>query len=304
MMHLRLYENYRFLLYAPFYAAQATGAYAAEGVEVEMTPSPGVGRAEADLLQGAVDVIWAGPMRVMKHHDLHPDSPLVCFAEIVCRDPFSIVGSRPAPNFRLPDLAKLRFASVSEVPTPWLCLQQDLRAAGVDPDSIDRIADRGMGENLGALARGEIDAIQLFEPFVEEAVAAGTGHLWYAASSRGRTSYTAFVTTRQRLQQIPDALGAMVRAIHRTQQWLITASAEDIAAAIGSFFPEVARPVLVGALARYQAQRVWGENPVLPPGGFDQLQKSLLSGGFIARPAAFEACVDNRLAKAALAIPA
>jgi hypothetical protein len=33
-MHLRLYENYGFVLYAPFYAAHAIGAYAAEGLTV------------------------------------------------------------------------------------------------------------------------------------------------------------------------------------------------------------------------------------------------------------------------------
>ena len=139
-MHLRLYENYRFVLYAPFYAAHAIGAYAAEGLEVELSPSPGMGRAEQALLDGAVDVIWAGPMRVMKHHDDNPGSPLVCFAEVVCRDPFSIVGRRPNPDFRLADLAAMRFATVSEVPTPWFCLQEDLRQAGIDPrNGISRL---------------------------------------------------------------------------------------------------------------------------------------------------------------------
>ena len=119
-MRVRLYENYRFVLYAPFYAAHSIGAYAAEGLEVELSPSPGVGKAEQALLDGTVDVLWAGPMRVIKHHDDHPGSPLVCFAEIVCRDPFSIVGRYPSPGFRLTDLVGLRFATVSEVPTPWL----------------------------------------------------------------------------------------------------------------------------------------------------------------------------------------
>src|SRR6266568_4791363 len=153
-MRLRLYENYRFVLYAPFYAAHAIGAYAAEGLEVEMSPSPGMGRAEQDLLDGAVDVIWAGPMRVMKHHDMHPGSPLVCFAEVVCRDPFSLVGGRVNADFRLADLADMRFATVSEVPTPWLCLQHDLRQAGLDPAGLDRIADRNMADNLRALRAG------------------------------------------------------------------------------------------------------------------------------------------------------
>jgi NitT/TauT family transport system substrate-binding protein len=295
-MRLRLYENHRFVLYAPFYAAHAIGAYAAEGLTVELLPSPGVGLAEQALLDGSVDVIWAGPMRVIKHHDENPGSPLVCFAEVVCRDPFSIVGRYPNPDFRLADLAQMRIATVSEVPTPWLCLQEDLRQAGIDPARLDRVGDRSMPENLSALSERRIEAAQFFEPVVEQALASGAGHLWYAASTRGRTTYTAFVTTRDRLVDDAEPLLRMVRAIQRTQEWLHTSSAPEIAAAISGFFPVLDHGVLTAALARYQSQSVWGRDPVLPEDGFDRLQRGLVSGGFIRRPAAYAACVDNRLA--------
>ena len=300
MMRLRLYENYRFLLYAPFYAAHATGAYGAEGVEVDLLPSPGAGRAEAALIDGMADVMWAGPMRVIKHHDANPSSPLVCFAEIVCRDPFSLVGRDPNPGFSLADLARMRFATVSEVPTPWLCLQQDLREAGLEPDRLDRIGDRSMAENLAALRAGELDAVQLFEPVLEEALASGGGHLWHAASSRGRTTYTAFVTTRDRLVRDAEPLLAMVRAIHRTQIWLHANRASTIAAAIASYFPALDRDVLTGALARYQAQGVWGGDPVLHEAGFERLRRGLMSSGFVTRCVAFADCVDNSLARQAI----
>ena len=295
-MRLRLYENYRFVLYAPFYAAHAIGAYLAEGLTVELLASPGMGLAEQALLDGAVEVLWAGPMRVMKHHDTNPGSALVCFAEIVCRDPFSIVGRRPNPDFCLADLASMRFATVSEVATPWLCLQEDLRQVGVHPERLDRITDHSMRDNLAALRESRIEAAQFFEPYVEEALASEIGHLWYAASNRGRTTYTAFVTTRDRLVGAPEPLLRMVRAIYRTQQWVYTQPAEEIATAITSFFPTLDRGVLTGALARYQAQRVWGRDPVLPEDGFDRLRRGLVSGGFIDQPIAYEACVDNRLA--------
>jgi hypothetical protein len=35
----------------------------------------------------------------------------------------------------------MRVATVSEVLTPWLCLQEDLRQAGIDPVRLDRVAD-------------------------------------------------------------------------------------------------------------------------------------------------------------------
>ncbi len=299
-MRLRLYENYRFVLYAPFYLAHATGAYAAHGLDVELLPSPGAGLAEAALIRGEADVIWAGPMRVMKHHDDNRDSPLVCFAEIVCRDPFSIVGNRSNPDFRLADLARMRFATVSEVPTPWLCLQHDLRLEGLDPNRLDRVADRSMTDNLAALRDGGIAAAQFFEPVVETALSSGAGHLLYAASTRGRTTYTAFVTMRDRLQRNPEPLRRMVRAIHLAQQRVHSQPPQEVAAAIADFFPLLDRAVLTGAIARYQTQEVWGRDPVLPEDGFARLGSSLASGGFIRHPPSYGQCVDNSLAVAAL----
>lgn len=296
-IRLRLYENYRFVLYAPFYAAHATGAYAAEGLDVELLPSPGPGRAEAALAAagGEVDVIWMGPIRLMKHHDDNPGSPLVAFAEVVCRDPFSLVGARPNPDFRLAELAGLRFASTSEVPTPWLCLEEDLRRSGVDPSRLDRVIGRSMAENVAALADGSLDVAQLFEPFVEAAVAGGA-HVWLPASARGRTSYTVFVTNRERLAADPEPFRRMTRAIYKTQRWVAGHSPEAIADAIAGYFPALDRGVLTRALARYQGQGVWGRDPVLPEEGFDRLRRALLGSGFLKRAVPLAECVDNRLA--------
>jgi NitT/TauT family transport system substrate-binding protein len=296
---LRLYENYRFVLYAPFYAAHATGAYEAEGVAVDLLPSPGPGRAEAALTAGEADVLWMGPIRVMKHHDENPGSPLVEFAEVVCRDPFSLVGGRANPDFRLAELAGLRFASTSEVPTPWLCLEQDLRDAGIDPARLDRIIGRGMVENVAALRDGRLDVAQLFEPYVEQAVAAGA-HVWLPASARGRTSYTVFVTTRGRLAADPEPFARMARAMYRTQRWLAAASPEAIATAIAGYFPALDGGVLSRALARYQAQGVWAADPVLSEEGFNRLRRGLLGCGFLKREVPFAECADNRLAREAV----
>jgi NitT/TauT family transport system substrate-binding protein len=300
-MRLRLFENFRFLLYAPFYAAHATGAYEAEGLDVELLPSPGPGHAEAALLAGEVEVIWAGPMRVIRHHDANPGSPLVCFAEVICRDPFTLVGRNPKTEFRLADLAHLRFASVSEVPTPWFCLQEDIRQAGIDPERLERVADKPMAENVAALRAGRIDAAVLFEPFVEEAVSAGIGHIWHQASGRGRTSYTAFITTRGHLVHERERLLRMTRAIARAEKWINAAAPGEIAGAIGSFFPDLDRAAMTRALARYAGQGVWGKDPVLPEEGFARLRRGMVSSRLISGEPSFADCVDNSLAEDAVA---
>jgi len=300
LLPLRLFENYRFVLYAPFYAAHAIGAYDQEGLAVELLPSPGPGRAEAALIAGEADVMWMGPIRIMKEHERDPASPLTAFAEIVCRDPFSLVGGTPNPGFRLGDLLGKRFASTAEVPTPWLCLEGDLRDEGIDPARLDRVFDRTMAENVAGLHSRRIDVAQLFEPFVEQAVAAG-GHVWRQSSARGRTSYTVFATLRDRLAADPEPFRRMTRAIYRTQKWVAAHSPAELAATIASYFPTLDRDVLTGSLARYKAQGVWGTDPILPEEGFMRLQRALLATGYLSHSVPFADCIDNRLAEAAIA---
>ena len=298
---ITLQESLRAVFYAPFYAALAKGAFAAEGVEIGFASSPRPQDAALRLIDGTVDVCWGGPMRVMQAYQAKPDCDLVHFAEVVTRDPFLLVGRGPRPDFRLPELAKLRLATVSEVPTPWLCLQEDLRRAGVDPTVVPRIADRTMAQNVAALKQGTVDVIQVFEPYVSELLAQGAGAVWYAAAGRGPTSYTTFYTRRALLQARRDELHRMVRAIHRTQKWVRRVDGKAIAAAIAGYFPELAPALLVAACERYLGLGIWGATPVLPRQGYDRLLAGLVSGGFVSPGTPFEVAVDNSLATAVLA---
>ena len=64
-------------------------------------------------------------------------------------------------------------------------------------EAIRLAPDRSMVENLAALGRGELDAAQVFQPFAEAAVETGGAQIWYAAASRGPTSYTTFYAPRR-----------------------------------------------------------------------------------------------------------
>jgi NitT/TauT family transport system substrate-binding protein len=296
-MTITLQESLRGLFYAPFYAALELGAYSREGLTVNFVSAPEPSQAPDGLFDGSVDVAWGGPMRVMQIYDRRGDCDLVCFAEVVTRDPFFLIGREPRPDFRLAELNGQRIAIVSEVPTPWLCLQEDLRRAGLDPDTLPRITDQSMADNAAALRRGELDVVQLFQPFAEELIAAGDGHIWYAAATRGPTSYTSFYARRSVLAGQRDELKKMVRGLYRTQKWLHSNPPEELAAAVQSFFPSAEPSLLRAAVARYHALGIWGRNPILPCAGYERLRASLVSAGFVQYAAPFEQTVDNSLAE-------
>jgi NitT/TauT family transport system substrate-binding protein len=300
-MAITLQESLRGLFYAPFYVALARDAYTAEGVEVEFVSSPRPGDAARNVMDGVVDVCWGGPMRVMQAYHQMPNCDLVSFAEVVTRDPFLLIGREPRPEFALRDLLGLRVATVSEVPTPWMCLQEDLRRAGIVPSRLTRVADGSMADNVAALRRGEVDVVQVFEPFASTLLEDGAGHVWYAQASRGPTSYTTFYARRGLLEARRDELRRMVRAIYRTQKWVAAADGDAIADAIARYFQDVPPAILAASCARYKSLGIWGSDPRLPRVGYDRLRASLVSGGFVSPGTDYEVAVDNGLADSVVA---
>ena len=294
-MPIRLMENFRAVFYAPYYAAGVLGFYARENIEVEFLTSDAPGDAVPKLMDGTIDLTWGGPMRVMRAHDQDPSSPLVNFCEVVSRDPFFLIGKRGPKPFRLADLPSKTFASVAEVPTPWLCLQQDLRDVGLDPDKLSRVADRSMPENYDTMRRGEIDVMQAFEPFVSMAEADKAADVLYEASARGPTAYTAFIATRQSCEKHRDEFAAMTRAIAHTLTWIYASLPDELAHPLTDFFPDMPAEILESSIRRYRDAGLWSSETLMSRKGFDRLGQSLQSGGFISRLPNYDDCVEPML---------
>ena len=299
-MTIGLIENFRAVFYTPFYAASSLGAYEAEGVEVEHKKSSDPALSAKAVLAGGGDVFWGGPMRVLVAGDTNSDCGLVSFCEVVARDPFFLIGRGPAPKGGLAGLTGKRIATVSEVPTPWMCLQHDLRQAGIEPGVLDRIAGRSMMENAESFRAGEIDAVQVFQPFAEELVGEGGAQIWYEAASRGLTTYTAFNTTRGFMAREPDALLRMTRAMFRTQKWIMNNSAETFAGCIASYFPDMNRDLLSRAIARYKSLGIWNKTPMLKREGYERLRASCVSGGLIREGIPYDSGVDMRFVESVI----
>jgi len=299
-MAITLIENFRAVFYGPFYAAEALGAYEREGVEVRIKTSTDPANTMKFLVSGEGEVSWGGPLRILFARDKDAGASPVAFCEVVGRDPFFIVGRAPLPGFRLADLRGKRLATVSEVPTPWMCLQQDLRLAGVDAASIDRVPDRSMADNVAALREGRVDAIQVFEPYVTQLEAEGAGHVWYAAASRGLTSYTTLNTTRGFLDGNPGIALGMCRAIVRTQKWIAAHESAALADAVSGYFPSLPAAVLASSFERYRSLGVWNRTPRLRQEGFDWLRDAALAAGLTRKRIEYQECVDMRFAERAM----
>ncbi len=294
MRPIRLQETFRAVFYVPFYAALARGAYADEGVDVTLLDGGEPALAKEAVLEGRAEVAWGGPMRMMLTHDANPASPLRSFGAAVLGDPFFLVGRGPRPDFRLRDLAGLRLGSVAEVPTPWWALQEDIRQDGLDPDSLDRNDTRSMADNAAALWGGEVDVIQIFEPFVSQMEAAGC-RVWHAAASRGPTAYTTFMSTVDNIRNFEPEFRAMLRGLRKTQDWLHAAPDAEVAETILPFFPRMDPAMMESCIARYRPLEIWCRTPEFPAEPWDRLEQAMFTAGAIRTRPGHAHCVDNSL---------
>ncbi len=285
--------------YVPFYLALAGDFWRSEGLDITHVVSPSTAQTATKLLDGSVDVSWGGPMRVMMHHDVDPNCPLVCFAQVVARDPFLLVGRERKPRFRFQDLAGLRVAPAGDVPTPWMTFQDDLRRAGLDPAAIAGRRVRPMARNIQAFLRGTVDVVQVFEPHADRLVRDGRGRVWHRFTERGDIAYTTFYATRRTTRSKRDACHRLVRGIARAQAALLAATPVAVADAVAPFLPQLTRAALVRIIGAYRTAGLWSREPDLPVTPFVRLKAALISGGLISGDPAYERLIDAELSRVA-----
>lgn len=294
MDQLLLIEPFRAVFYAPYYVALDRGCFAVRGVEIVLETAGNPDAAAGRLFDGSADLAWSGPMRPMLERSRDPACTLRSFGAAVMRDPFLLLGMGARPDFVLADLATLRVAVPSEVPTPWWCLQHDLRLAGLDPATMAGMVRMPMAEGAAALRTGTVDAVMLFEPHAAALEEAGAS-VWYAAATRGPTAYSALYAVTPRIDAKRASIEAVVRGLGDALAWMRGAETDAIVATLAPRFTDVAPHHLARAVARYRALGLWSHDTHLPREALDWLAAAMISAGAMTHHPGYEACIEASL---------
>ena len=294
---ITLYENLRACSYTPFYLAQTLGFFEEENLDINLQLSPSPPETAQGLIDGRADVSFGGPMRVLMHHNIDKDCPLMCFGQVVARDPFILVGQTPNPNFHFKDLIGPKIGIAIDVPTPWMTLQDDLSRAGVDPNSINRSADAMMKENATSFKNGRLDVVQVFEPYAQELIEEG-GHVWHRFSTRGDIAFTTFYATRDFIDSNRSACRALINAMNKSFTKIHSSTAKEISDAIRPlYFPNLNSSSFENIITQYKEYKLWPRNTALPASSFVRLKGSLLSGGLIEKDIPYHLIIDQKLSQ-------
>lgn len=165
---------------------------------------------------------------------------------------------------------------------------------GEDVEVIDNIQFPLMG---GAFEGGTGDYVTLFEPTASEFASSGRGHIVANVGlESGEVPYTTIMMSSKTIADEPEFALSFVRAIYRAQQWVKTASDEEVARAMQPFFPDSSIETLSAVANSYRATDSWMYSPAMSEDAFTRLQDIIEAAGELSARVEFGSLVDNSFA--------
>jgi NitT/TauT family transport system substrate-binding protein len=303
LTRIKLSETVRSVFYYPLYVALSQGLFAKEGLEVEFSTAWGGDKCAAALLSGQVDFSFMGPEAAVYIYNQGASDYLVLFAELTAKDGQFLVAKKPEPNFKWTNLRGKTIIGMRPGSMPQLCNEAAIRSAGLDPKKDVKILTNITYTALaGAFASGMADYAALFEPQASLAEKEGFGYVVASIGEAvGPTAYTGFHVRKEYLKAHPEIVQRFTNAVYRGMLWSQQRTPPEIVQAIGPYFPEADREILLQCIKRYIKINGIQKTAVVTRESFNRLQDLVAAGGELTKRVPFEAMVTNEFAERAVA---
>ena len=291
---VRLNEVTHSVFYAPLYAGMTLGYFADEGLDIELTNGGGADKVMTAVLTDAADIGLAGPESCIYVWQEGREDYAVVFGQLTKRDGSFLVG-REGGSFDWEQLRGKTVLGGRKGGVPEMTLEYVLRQHGLVP-GVDVNVDTSVQFNMmaGAFTGGSGDFVALFEPTATEVEREGKGVVLKSIGQEsGEIPYTAFFALKSTLRDRADMIAAFTRALSRSQSWVQTHSAKEIAEAIAPQFPDSGGELLTAVCQRHKDVDAWCATPVMTEDAFNRLQTVMETAGELTERADYGKIVDN-----------
>ena len=295
---VRVAEVTRSVFYAPFYVAINEGFFEEEGIEIELTTTPGGDKTMTTLLSDGADVALVGSETSIYVANQGARDLVINFAVLTQTDGTFLVAREAIQDFQWDQLLDTTFLGQREGGMPQMVGEYVLKQHGIDPkNDLTLIQNIDFANIASAFASGTGDFVQLFEPTASIFEAEGTGYVVASfGAESGTVPYTTFMAKDSFIDENPDLIHAFTRALYRAQQWVYTQSPEVIAQSVQVFFPDTPLDIITSSVARYQAQESFASTPLLDEAKWNQLQEIMITAGQLNESAPYETLVNPNFA--------
>lgn len=296
---VRLVEVTRSIFYAPEYVAIAKGFFEEEGLDVELSTAFGGDKTMTTLLSNGADIALVGSETSIYVYAQGSNDPVINFAQLTQTDGTFLVSREKIDNFSWDLLKESTFLGQRTGGMPQMVGEFVLKKHGIDPhQDLNLIQNIDFANIPSAFASGTGDFVQLFEPQASIFEKEGKGHIIASfGTESGHVPYTTFMAKDSYMKENKDIVEKFTRAVYKAQQWVDTHSADEIAEAIQSYFPDTDLELISTVVDRYKQQGSFATDPVLDVEEWNNLQDIMDEAGELPKEVDHATLVNTDIAE-------
>ncbi len=296
---IKVSEVTRSVFYAPQYVAINNGYFKENGIEIELTTGQGADAVMTSVLANQVDIGFAGPEASIYVYNEGKEDFCQVFAQMTKKDGSFLVAKEKADQFNWQDLKGTTVIPGRKGGVPYMTLEYVLKKNGINPET-DLTLDDSIKFDLmaGAFSSGTAQYVTLFEPTASLIQNEGKGYVVASVGkAAGEIPYTAYFAKKSYIQNNEDIIQGFTNAIYKGEKWVKENSAEDVAKAVQSFFPDTSLELLTKVIQNYKDIDAWNDTPVLKEESFNRLQEVMTMAGELDKKVPYSELVNNDFAE-------
>lgn len=269
------------VFYAPMYLADKLGYFKDEGLDVNFVLTSGADNVMASVLSGDVEIGFSGTEATIYVYNGGEEDYVMTFAGLTQKDGSFLVSRKKIDNFTIDMLKGANVIGGRVGGMPEMTFEWVLREHGIDPKkdlNIDTsIAFPAME---GAFISGLGDYVTLFEPNATNVEKEGLGYVVaYIGELGGSVPYTAFNARRSYIENNPDVIKGISKAINKSLNYVYNNPNEDIAKHIMDYFPDTSLNDMIKIVSRYKDGEAWKKDISINEEEWKHIEDIIIAAG-------------------------
>lgn len=284
------------IFYAPQYAAISEGYFEEEGLNIELTLTPGADAVTAAVLSGDAQIGFSGTEATIYVYNGGEKNYLQLFAALTKRDGAFLVSREKIDNFTLEDLKGKTVLGGRKAGMPEMTLEWALRENNIDPvNDLNIDTSVAFAAMEGAFIGGTGDFVTLFEPNATSVEKQGLGYVVaYVGTYGGAVPYTAYNAKSSFIKENPELIKGFSKAIDKGLKFVRDNKPEVIAESIISFFPDTSLEDLTTMINRYKQSDAWRETITINEEEWKHIQDIMMASGELEEYVSFDKLIYDK----------
>jgi NitT/TauT family transport system substrate-binding protein len=296
---VRIGEVTRSLFYAPQYVALSQGFFKEEGLDVELTTTPGGDKTMTALLSGAIDVALVGSETSIYVSQQGSDDPVINFAQLTQTDGTFLVARKKVDKFDWNSLKGSVFLGQRKGGMPQMAGEFTLKKHGIDPQKdLQLIQNIEFANIASAYSSGTGEFVQLFEPQASIMEKEGKGFVLASFGvESGHLPYTVYMTKQSFIKANAGTVQKFTNAVQRAQLWVAAKSVDEITTAVLPYFKDIDVEIVKSVIKRYKDQGSYAADGIVDEQEWNNLLDVMTSAGELKEKVAWKKLVNNTFAE-------